>query len=379
MQTKKLASALLAAVLALALILLTACGGKNNGDGDSPTSQGNKITQPIIPGGQESIKSGMDSMSAGVARATESIRSGSAEILGWPAASFPPGFPAYPDGSVVYADTFSDGDIMVFVTETGSASYNAYIDTLKGAGWTFTDPEDEYAFAYKGSWMLLLSYDDEYGAGIYVCDIGFDLEDLYTDAVWPSNLPVAVPVYPDGNVALVSEDEGMVSILIENTSKAAYDGYVRQLTGAGWKSAGDGNLSLETDEGVWYFSLQFDETDKSLFLGLYLIGKYDYDAQALEFTGWTQDEFTRQIPKPDFQMATASLSEFTFMAVFYNITVPMIKEYAQKVISAGFTVDGKVTVETATTYCYTASNSKGYHINLRLFDGETMYITVTKS
>ena len=94
---------------------------------------------------------------------------------------------------------------------------------------------------------------------------------------------------------------------------------------------------------------------------------------------WPDNEFARLIPKPDFALFTAVSTTHTFNAVFYNITVAMIKGYAEKVKAAGFTIDASDD-ETNTTFIYTASNSNGYSVILRLFDDDeaTMYITMTK-
>ena len=319
-------------------------------------------------------------MVAGFNKAVTAIDSGNTDNLKWPAASFPSGFPVYPDGEIIYSESYFDDDLMVFITETSKASYDNYINTLKSNGWLFDAPEDGVDFAVKGSWMLCLMYDEEYGVGIYIADTGIDFGDLYGDTEWP-DIPVAIPVYPDGNFAFVTADKesDFYSITVFETSKATMDKYLNGLAGAGWTREENGDLSLSVEgEGTWYLSLSFDSSDNSVFIGLFLVSEIEYDGEGIEFTGWSNDEFTRQIPKPDFKMTTAGLTEETFMAVFYDITVPVVKEYAEKVKAAGFTTDGKVTEETAKTYCYTASNDKGYSINLRLFDGGTMYITMSK-
>jgi hypothetical protein len=337
------------------------------------TARGNSI-KASVP--KENIQSAKNEMSAVFSKAQTAAKSGTAENSDWPSSSLPSGFPEYPEGEVIYFESYFDNDFMICVAETSKTSFDSYQKTLLAAGWIFSDPEDGMEMAYKESWMLTLAYDDECGTGIYLFDMGFDIEDLYKEAKWPQKLPVEIPEYTDGDIAFVSEYDDTVMITIDNTSKSKLDAYGRQAAEMGWKPDGASRLSMEADGGVWYLYFNFDADDNSAFISLMFMDESGSGANALEFTGWANDEFTKLIPKPDFEMSVGSLTDYTFMGVFPGVKVSMIKEYAEKVKAAGFTVNGIVTEETATTYTYTASNNSGYIVILRLFEGETMYITM---
>ncbi|MCL2815891.1 MAG: hypothetical protein FWD23_14945 [Oscillospiraceae bacterium] len=267
---KAIVSILLISCLAAAVILTAGCkitdktGAKNDMVSAQKTAKGNKIKSSIP---KENIQSVKNEMKAGYNRAKTDSESGKAEIINWPAASFPPGFPVYPEGELIYAESLVGDDFMVCVAETDKKTYDSYLDKLGAAGWMFSEPEDGIDMAYKGSYMLSLLYDDELGACIYIFDIGFDLEELYTDAEWPDNLPVKIPVY-DGEVSFVSRNDDMTIITIDNTSKSALDAYEREAKNMGWNPDGDGFLSMEVETGVWLLFLDFDAKDNTAHIAL---------------------------------------------------------------------------------------------------------------
>jgi len=313
----------------------------------------------------------------------EDIENGSIENIAWPSSSLPEWFPVYPDGVIVFAESFFDNDLMLFIMETSKATYDSYLNTLKSNGWIFDEPEDGFESAVKSSWMLLLVYDEEYGTGIYITDVGYDLEELYKTPEWPTNMPVPIPVYTDGKLSYAGADDedNFYTIMVSDTSKAAVEKYKNDCVGLGWVfNEESGDYSMEADKGTWYLAMSFDDDNNSVFIGLYIMEKFDPNAEveSYEFTGWGEDNFSKQIPEPDFELLVASYTDHVFTAVFHDVTVDMIKKYAEKVIAAGFTEEGEVTEETDKTYSYDAYDGNGFHLNLRLFDGGTMYITLSK-
>ena len=93
---------------------------------------------------------------------------------------------------------------------------------------------------------------------------------------------------------------------------------------------------------------------------------------------WPDDEFTRLIPKPDFDLYSTNTYENTFTAIFRNVTPDQIKTYTESVKTAGFTVNQ--VLDEKTTYKYTASNGKGYSIELTRYTSsdQTVYLIITK-
>jgi hypothetical protein len=234
----------------------------------------NKKNRAPVP--KENIESAVNEMTAGFAKAKMAAESGNAPSINWPASSFPSGYPAYPDGEIVSSDSFFGDDLMIVIAQTSKASYESHIKALENSGWLFMDPEEGIDMAYKSSWLLTLLYEDEY-ACIYITDMGFDLEDLYTEAEWPENMPVNIPIYPDGDVGFVDEDEDYVFMIIYDTSKAAFESYKKELAGEGWVLGESDYLILKTEAGEWYLSLNFDESDNSVSFGLFFMENYDFE------------------------------------------------------------------------------------------------------
>ncbi len=83
--------------------------------------------------------------------------------------------------------------------------------------------------------------------------------------------------------------------------------------------------------------------------------------------GWPDNEFTQQIPQPDFTVSIGSESADRFMITFSDATIEQIKEYAEQIKNAGFTVDAETQdMEMAgmSVFSYTAKNAAGYEINV---------------
>lgn len=82
---------------------------------------------------------------------------------------------------------------------------------------------------------------------------------------------------------------------------------------------------------------------------------------------WPDNEFTKLVPKPDFELYAASGDDTFFTVAFTNATIEGIRAYAEKLKAAGFTVDPEV-MDTEmmgmTVYNYIASNGKGVSVTL---------------
>ena len=95
---------------------------------------------------------------------------------------------------------------------------------------------------------------------------------------------------------------------------------------------------------------------------------------------WTDNEFTKQIPKPEFKLFMANVVNEEFTAVFKDVTLEHIKDYTESVKTAGFTVNSELDEKSSYTYIYTAANSKGYSISVKRYsdDQQTVYIEIKK-
>jgi len=83
--------------------------------------------------------------------------------------------------------------------------------------------------------------------------------------------------------------------------------------------------------------------------------------------GWPENEFTKQVPKPNFEVSFGGVSENEFSALGGGATVDQLRNYAKELQKAGFNKN----VETEdqgmfgmTTYSFRADNGKGYQVEI---------------
>jgi len=158
----------------------------------------------------------------------------------WPTDAFPPGFPAYPDGSVVWIEYKEEGGCEVTIVGTNTNTIEAYRATLEGAGWKPDEIlEEGGSFAhvfFKDTYMLILAFGKNGDAiEIHIDDIGFDYSaiDLKDLTEWPEELPE----YPDGEIDYERSSvlDGSPCVIIIKSSKESFIKYVDILKGAGWE------------------------------------------------------------------------------------------------------------------------------------------------
>ena len=95
---------------------------------------------------------------------------------------------------------------------------------------------------------------------------------------------------------------------------------------------------------------------------------------------WPDNEFTKLIPKPDFELFAANTETDSFSVAFTSATIEQIKDYAAKVKAAGFNINEEVEdqeVMGMVIYSFTAENADGYTIEITSANG-TSSITISK-
>ncbi|MBO4326761.1 MAG: hypothetical protein J5950_05785 [Clostridia bacterium] len=96
---------------------------------------------------------------------------------------------------------------------------------------------------------------------------------------------------------------------------------------------------------------------------------------------WPDNEYTRQLPKPDFSILAATDEDGSFDVVFTGVTIDQIKAYVEKVKASGFTRSAEVQDENImgmTIFAYTAENSEGYSVSIS-FTAGTAAMSVSKA
>ena len=95
---------------------------------------------------------------------------------------------------------------------------------------------------------------------------------------------------------------------------------------------------------------------------------------------WPDNEFTKLIPKPDFELFGANTETDSFSAAFMSATIEQIKDYAAKVKAAGFNINEEVEdqeVMGMVIYSFTAENADGYTVEITSANG-TSALTISK-
>ena len=93
---------------------------------------------------------------------------------------------------------------------------------------------------------------------------------------------------------------------------------------------------------------------------------------------WPDNEFTQLVPKPDMDIQYAGEDEGEFVVTFAGATLVQIKAYADKLRSAGFTLNEEVEEQEAmgmAFYSFSACNADGYQVEL-MYTAEISALTI---
>lgn len=119
----------------------------------------------------------------------------------------------------------------------------------------------------------------------------------------------------------------------------------------------DGSTKVETGMGI-------DVTQKE-------DGSWNVEATEGEIEeldgNWPKNEFTKQVPKPDFQPTAANTQEKSFSVAFVDAKVEDIRNYVEELKKDGFTLNAEnkdVEVFGVVAYSYKASNEDGYRVEV---------------
>ena len=95
---------------------------------------------------------------------------------------------------------------------------------------------------------------------------------------------------------------------------------------------------------------------------------------------WPDNEFTKLIPKPDFELFVANTETNSFSVAFTSATIEQIRAYAAKVKAAGFNINEEVEdqeVMGMVIYSFTAENADGYTVEITSANG-TSSLSISK-
>ena len=95
---------------------------------------------------------------------------------------------------------------------------------------------------------------------------------------------------------------------------------------------------------------------------------------------WPDNEYTKLVPKPSFELYAAVIEGETFSVMFTNVTIEQIKAYAEQVKAAGFNINEEVEDQEAmgmVIYSFTAENADGYTVEITSANG-TSSLSISK-
>ena len=82
---------------------------------------------------------------------------------------------------------------------------------------------------------------------------------------------------------------------------------------------------------------------------------------------WPDNEYTKLVPKPSFELYAAVIEDETFSVMFTNATIEQIKAYAEQVKAAGFNLNEELTDQNVMgmiIYTFSAENADGYSVEI---------------
>ncbi|MDR1927519.1 MAG: hypothetical protein LBQ33_02640, partial [Oscillospiraceae bacterium] len=95
--------------------------------------------------------------------------------------------------------------------------------------------------------------------------------------------------------------------------------------------------------------------------------EYNYGDGTIFTAQWPENEFTKQVPKPDFDVAFGGTSDSEFSVLCANASVDALRDYTKQLKKKGFDKNAETTDESVfgmTTYSYSAENGKGYAVEV---------------
>ena len=82
---------------------------------------------------------------------------------------------------------------------------------------------------------------------------------------------------------------------------------------------------------------------------------------------WPDNEYTKLVPKPSFELYAAAVDGDTFSVLFTNATIEQLKAYADQVKAAGFNLNEELTDQNVmgmVIYTFSAENADGYSVEI---------------
>jgi len=97
-------------------------------------------------------------------------------------------------------------------------------------------------------------------------------------------------------------------------------------------------------------------------------GEWNFGEGTVFTEQWPDNEFTRQVPKPGFELSAIGVTTAEgFVAMFVNVEPQQLRDYVKDLQNAGFTKDAETTDESVVgmyVFTYKAGSSRGYTVEV---------------
>ena len=169
-----------------------------------------------------------------------------------------------------------------------------------------------------------------------------------------SGIDMSAVLSGNGGAALISSyDEATKQSFVAQANADGYDVTFGADGSTRIEHRETGEIMIQNADGTWSFG-----EDGTLQMG----------------GDWPDNEFTKQVPKPDFAISLAGGEGGSFGITFIDASIEQIKAYVEKVKAAGFTINPEtedMEVSGMVIYSYTAQNADGYIVNVFSASGMT--------
>ena len=168
-----------------------------------------------------------------------------------------------------------------------------------------------------------------------------------------------------GNIDIgsITSGNGSTDTIYGQLDEASKQQIISDLAKDGYEASfgADGSMTIVDPDGTWVVK--------------------DEDGGEGQIGGdWPDNEFTKLIPKPDFELFAANTETDSFSVAFMSATIEQIKDYAAKVKVAGFNINEEVEdqeVMGMVIYSFTAENADGYTVEITSANG-TSSLSISK-
>jgi len=177
------------------------------------------------------------------------------------------------------------------------------------------------------------------------------------DVNTPANIDFNSILSGNGSTDVVwgKQDEATKQAIIDDAAK---DGLTVTFGSDGSMTIteSDGSVITQNPDGSWKYE--------------------DASGGEVEFgDDWPENEYTKKLPKPDFEISYTSVDDSGFTVVSESATVDELRTYVEKLKKAGFNVDPEVQdmeVYGIVVYTYWANNAAGDRVEVAYASGNSM-------